>query len=49
MQSLVRIIGMLLRLVGVSSPEDTLPKPAADSDPPTWRKPEPAKPEDRPH
>jgi hypothetical protein len=44
----VRVIGKVLRLVGISSPEDTLTRPASASDPPSWRtpKPVPQKPED---
>jgi hypothetical protein len=41
MHPFVRVIGKVLRLVGISSPEDTLIKPAAASDPPSWRKPNP--------
>ena len=41
MHTFVRVIGKVLRLVGISSPEDTLIKPAAASDPPSWRKPNP--------
>jgi hypothetical protein len=37
MNPVVRAIGNLLRLVGVSSPEDTLPKPKGQADPPSWR------------
>jgi hypothetical protein len=48
MRPIVRIIGRVLRLVGISSPEDSVIKPAAASDPPSWRKqnPPPTKPED---
>jgi hypothetical protein len=49
MHPVVRVIGKVLRLVGISSPEDSLPKPKDASDPPSWRtntqKPTP-KPED---
>jgi hypothetical protein len=31
------VIGKMLRLVGISSPEDSIPKPTAASDPPSWR------------
>jgi hypothetical protein len=37
MRPFVRVIGKVLRLVGISSPEDTLARPAAPSDPPSWR------------
>jgi hypothetical protein len=41
MRLVVRVIGKVLRLVGISSPEDTFIKPAAASDPPSWRRPNP--------
>jgi len=41
MRPVVRVIGKVLRLVGISSPEDTLIKPAAASDPSSWHKPNP--------
>ena len=45
MHPVVRVIGKVLRLVGISSPEDALPKPKDASDPPSWRTtPKPAKP-----
>ncbi|MGD0798869.1 MAG: hypothetical protein ABR910_14220 [Acidobacteriaceae bacterium] len=37
MNPLVRAIGKVLRLVGISSPEDTLPKTKGPADPPSWR------------
>jgi hypothetical protein len=37
MNPVVRAIGKVLRLVGVSSPEDTLPRPKDPADPPSWR------------
>lgn len=37
MNPLVRAIGKVLRLVGISSPEDTLPGPKGPADPPSWR------------
>jgi hypothetical protein len=37
MHPVVRVIGKVLRLVGISSPEDALPKPKEASDPPSWR------------
>jgi len=39
MRPIVRVIGKVLRLVGISSPEDSLVKPATASDPPSWRTP----------
>jgi hypothetical protein len=39
MRPIVRVIGKVLRLVGISSPEDSLQKPVIASDPPTWRRP----------
>ena len=37
MHPVVRVIGKVLRLVGISSPEDALPKLKDASDPPSWR------------
>jgi len=37
MHPAVRVIGKVLRLVGISSPDDALPKPKDPSDPPSWR------------
>jgi hypothetical protein len=37
MHPVVRVIGKVLRLVGISSPEDALPKSKGASDPPSWR------------
>jgi hypothetical protein len=37
MHPVVRVIGKVLRLVGISSPEDALPKPKDASNPPSWR------------
>ena len=37
MHPVVRMIGKVLRLVGISSPEDSLPKSQDASDPPSWR------------
>ncbi len=47
MNPVVRAIGKVLRLVGISSPEDSVPKPKNASDPPSWRNSLPPKPEDR--
>jgi len=45
MNPLVRAIGKVLRLVGISSPEDALPKAKSSADPPSWRD-RPDKPDD---
>jgi len=37
MNPVVRAIGKVLRLVGISSPEDSAPKTKSASDPPNWR------------
>jgi hypothetical protein len=37
MNPLVRAVGKVLRLVGISSPEDALPKAKSATDPPSWR------------
>lgn len=37
MNPFVRVIGKMLRMVGVSSPEDNLPKTRTKEDPPSWR------------
>ena len=39
MQPIVRVIGKILRLVGISSPEDSLRKPVTASDSAFWRRP----------
>jgi hypothetical protein len=44
MRPIVRVIGKVLRLIGISSPEDAIRKPATPSDPsgpPSWRTPNP--------
>ena len=46
MNSVVRAIGKVLRLVGISSPEDALPKPKTSAGPPSWRDTLPGKPDD---
>jgi hypothetical protein len=46
MNPLVRTLGKVLRLVGISSPEDTRPTAKSSAGPPSWRKP--AKPESPP-
>jgi hypothetical protein len=38
MNPLMRTLGMVLRLVGISSPEDTRPKTKITAEPPNWRK-----------
>jgi hypothetical protein len=47
MNPVVRAIGKVLRLVGISSPEDSVPKAKNSADPPSWRDSLPTKPEDR--
>lgn len=37
MNPLVVALGKILRLVGISSPEDNIPKPRVAADPPSWR------------
>jgi hypothetical protein len=37
MKPLMGVIGMLLRLVGISSPEDARTKPKTKADPPSWK------------
>jgi hypothetical protein len=41
MNPVVRAIGKVLRLVGISSPEDAVPKTKTATDPPSWRDPQP--------
>ena len=38
MNALVRALGTVLRLVGISSPEDTRPKAKSSAGLPSWRK-----------
>ena len=40
MNPMMRVLGMVLRLVGVSSPEDTQAKAKSAEGLPSWRKPE---------
>ena len=49
MNAVLRAMGKVLQLVGISSPEDAKPKPKlrTASDPPSWRDPQGKKPEDR--
>jgi hypothetical protein len=47
MNPVVRAIGKVLRLVGISSPEDSAPKLKTSKDPPSWRDKAAVKPEDR--
>jgi len=50
MNPVVRALGKVLRLVGISSPEDSVAQPKNSGGPPSWRdtqKPKP-EPEDRP-
>ncbi len=37
MHPVVRALGKVLRLVGISSPEDSMPKRETASDPPSWK------------
>jgi hypothetical protein len=37
MNPVVRALGKVLRLVGISSPEDAMVKPKSLADPPSWR------------
>jgi len=37
MNPVVLAIGKVLRLVGISSPEDSAPKAKSAADPPNWR------------
>jgi hypothetical protein len=37
MNPIVRALGKVLRLVGISSPEDALPREKTSADPPSWR------------
>ena len=46
MNPVVRVIGKMLRMVGISSPEDTVSKPKAAFDPPSWRDQPVSKPAD---
>jgi hypothetical protein len=46
MNPVVRALGKVLRLVGISSPEDAIAKPKTAGDPPSWRDKQTAKPED---
>ena len=48
MNPFVRAIGKVLRLVGISSPEDSVPKPKQAGDPPSWRDTQKPKPGDPP-
>jgi hypothetical protein len=43
MNPFVRAIGRVLRLVGISSPEDSVTKPKSAADPPSWRDTQPPK------
>ena len=47
MNPVVRALGKVLRLVGISSPEDAAPKAKTKADPPSWRDKAAAKPEDQ--
>jgi hypothetical protein len=43
MHPVIRVLGRMLSLVGVSSPEDAAAKREAVDGPPSWRKPAPPK------
>jgi hypothetical protein len=45
MNPVVRALGKVLRLVGISSPEDAVVKPKTAADPPSWRDAKGKKPE----
>lgn len=49
MNPVVRVIGKMLRMVGISSPEDNLPKPRTVADPPSWRDQTRPEPDDSEH
>jgi hypothetical protein len=44
MNPVVRALGKVLRLVGISSPEDAIPKAKTAADPPSWRDKQAGKP-----
>jgi hypothetical protein len=46
MNPVVRALGKVLRLVGISSPEDSAPQPKSSGGPPSWRDAQKTKPED---
>jgi hypothetical protein len=46
MNPVVKAFGKVLRLVGISSPEDSAPRVKTKADPPSWRDAAPKKPED---
>jgi hypothetical protein len=46
MNPVVRALGKVLRLVGISSPEDAAAKPKQTGGPPSWRDKAANKPED---
>jgi hypothetical protein len=39
MHPAIRALGKVLRLVGISSPEDAVAKPETEDGPPSWRRP----------
>jgi hypothetical protein len=49
MNPVVRAFGKVLRLVGISSPEDAVAKPKSKADPPSWRDAKATKPGDPRH
>ncbi len=46
MNPVVRAMGKVLRLVGISSPEDSVIKPKSSADPPSWRDAKETKPKE---
>ena len=48
MNPVVRALGKVLRLVGISSPEDSEAQPKSPGGPPSWRDAQKTKPDDRP-
>jgi hypothetical protein len=47
MNPVVRALGKVLRLVGISSPEDAVAKPKPVGGPPSWRDKQAEKPENQ--
>jgi hypothetical protein len=48
MNPVVRALGKVLRLVGISSPEDSVARPKSSGGPPSWRDAPKTKPDDGP-
>lgn len=49
MNPVVRALGKVLRLVGISSPEDSVAKEKSSGGPPSWRDAQKTEPEDGPN